>query len=204
MMKTQKLQNIAKIRTGYTFRKVESASESDGLLGLHISDTRDTTVVDPVKLSPVAWQGKGKPPVLEPGDVVLAAKGSHNRAVLFTSEGYAVIPSNQFMVLSVINAQQLLPEFLCWVLNYPATQTRLAESQAGSSMPSISKKALAELTVPVPELDVQQRILQLNSLWQDEVELTHKLLANRQTQVKGLFQKLLSGATPQDVGDKKQ
>lgn len=186
------INDVAHIRTGYTFRKAEFPAEATALLGLQISDTRDTTVVDPSRLSAINWQGKGQPPILQPGDVVIAAKGSHNRAAIFLDREWSVVPSNQFLVLSVRDRAGLLPEFLCWVLNFATTQQRLTELQSGSGIPSISKQALQALTIPLPPLQTQQKILHINSLWEEEESLTRALLANRASQMQGLFQTLLS------------
>ncbi len=194
MTKLALINNIARIRTGYTFRKIESASESSGLLGLQINDLRHTRVIEPAQLSAIEWKGKGKPPVLLPGEVVLAAKGNHNRAALFPENDSSVVPSNQFLVLSVRNPECLSPEYLCWALNYPATQQQMAELQSGSSIPSISKKSLQGMSIPLPPLKTQQKILRLNRLWEEEASLTQALLANRATQLQGLFQALISGA----------
>lgn len=194
MSQTVSIGEIAEVRSGYTFRRATSETDASGLLGLHIGDIRETTVVDPSHLSAIEWQSEGRPPVLEPGDVVFAAKGSYNRAAVFRDEQSQVVPSNQFLVLRVRNSGGISPEFLCWTLNYKETQRQLAELQTGTSIFSISKKALQAFAVPLPAREVQEKILHLSALWEEERRLSEALIDNGETMVQGMFQWLLTGA----------
>ncbi|MBA1146667.1 restriction endonuclease subunit S [Ectothiorhodospiraceae bacterium WFHF3C12] len=194
MSQSVSIGDIAEVRSGYTFRRATSESDANGLLGLHIGDIRETSVVDPSRLSAIEWQSEGRPPVLEPGDVVFAAKGSYNRAAVFRDEESQVVPSNQFLVLRVRNSGPISPEFLCWTLNYKETQRRLAELQSGTSIFSISKKALQIFTVSLPPRETQNKLLRLNALWEEERRLSEALIENGETMVQGMFQRLLTGA----------
>lgn len=193
MSQTVSIAGIAQVRSGYTFRKATSESDAGRLLGLQIGDIRETTVVDTSRLSAIEWHSEGRPPVLEPGDVVFAAKGSHNRAAVFRDEQSLVVPSNQFLVLTVQNNNLISPTFLCWTLNYKETQKRLVEYQTGTSIFSISKKALQAFAIAVPSRETQEKILHLNGLWEEERRLTEALLENGETMVQGMFQRLLNG-----------
>ncbi|PWG63365.1 restriction endonuclease subunit S [Sediminicurvatus halobius] len=194
MTRTVSIGEIAQVRSGYTFRKATSESYASGLLGLQIRDVRDTTVVDPSRLSVIEWHSEGRPPVLEPGEVVFAAKGSYNRAAVFCDEKSQVVPSNQFLVLRVRNSGPISPEFLCWTLNYEDTQRRLAELQSGTSIFSINKKALRDFELSLPARQTQEKILRLNALWEKERRLSEALIENGETLVHGMFQRLLNGA----------
>jgi len=194
MMEMLPIREIADIRTGYTFREPTSDKETGDVLGLNIRDIRDSKVIEPSRLSSIVWQGKDELPALQSGEVVFAAKGSYNRAALFLDQEHKVIPSNQFLVLSVKMENYLSPEFLCWVLNYPATQQRMAEFQSGTSIFSISKKALGALSIPLPPMQTQKQILHLDALLEQERQVTEALLVNREKQVQGAVQQLLSGA----------
>ncbi|CDG52295.1 putative Restriction modification system DNA specificity domain-containing protein [Halomonas sp. A3H3] len=192
-MQTAYLNEIAEIRTGYSFRKAAQLKESSGLLGLQISDLRGMKVVDPSRLAPIEWPGRGSPPVLQHGDVVIAAKGSENYASVFLGQDQNIVPSSQLLVLSVIDIKRLLPEFLCWLLNYPETLHKLSELQAGTKIYSMSKKALQQLKLPIPDRDAQESILHLSQLFEEEKRLTQALLNNREVMVYGLSKKLLYG-----------
>jgi len=188
-----RIQDIATVRTGYTFRKDHSKVTRSGLLGLQIGDIRESRVVQPSRLSSVDWHGSGSPHVLEPGDVVLAAKGDRNFAAIFTDRESMVLPSSQILILSVRDESTVIPSFLCWVLNFEPTQRSLAEHHTGSNIPTLSKKVLLDVTVPVPPIEVQEAVLRLQSLLDEERRLTAALLRNREELLHGVYQRLLNG-----------
>lgn len=195
MPTTTCLRDVADIKTGYTFRKAVSLYQSTGLKGLLISDVRHSKVIDPRKLGDIQWDGRGTPPLLESGDVVLVAKGDQNYAAIFRDNENKVVPSSQFLVLTVKATEKLSPEFLCWLLNYPDIQKKLAEFQVGTKIYSISKKSLQSLQVPLPSREIQQKLLHMETLMDQEIRLTHALLKNRERMVHGISKKLLLGET---------
>ena len=194
MSETVSIKDVAAVRSGYTFRKTTSIPVNGDLLGLQIGDIRHSRVVDPSRLSAIELPDEGHPPMLERGDVVLAAKGSHNYAAVFHDAHRQVVPSNQFLVLSVLDTASVSPAFLCWLLNYKGTQQRLARYQAGSRMASINKKAFLDFAIPLPLPVTQDKILRLNRLGEEERRLTETLMANRETMLQGMIQQLLDGA----------
>jgi restriction endonuclease S subunit len=50
---------------------------------------------------------------------------------------------------------------------------------------------LGALPVPVPPLETQRKIVALQRLWEQEKQLTERLLHNRETMLAGIFQHLL-------------
>lgn len=192
-MQTLALKNVADIRTGYTFRKAASPEGPATLKGLQISDIRETKIIDPANLASIKWEGRGEPPVLKAGDVVLVAKSSQNRAAIFLDQESKVLPSNQFLILTVKANALVSPEFLCWLLNYQETQKKLADLQVGTKIFSISKSAVQDLEIPVPSRETQNKLLQLDQIFDEEVRLTHALLKNREDMVRGISKKLLYG-----------
>ncbi|MCK7546219.1 restriction endonuclease subunit S, partial [Marinobacter bryozoorum] len=193
VMKTTTLKSIADIKTGYTFRKAALSRASTDVLGLQISDVRHADVIDPATLMSIQWEGRGNPPVLKPGDVVMAAKGNENNAAVFLDHEQKVVPSSQFLILSVKNSKSVSPEFLCWLLNYPETQQKISELKAGTKIYSISKKALQQLEVSIPSREVQEKLVEIARLFEEEKRLTHALIKNREVMVQGMSKKLLSG-----------
>lgn len=187
--------NIAEVRTGYTFRTPREGAAGAPVHAVQIGDLRDVTVVQPGNLPLAQWEGAGEMPALKEGEVLLAAKGNHNRAALFDGPqaGHPVVPSSQFLILTVKRAAQVLPAYLCWALNYPPTQKLIAEHRRGTSIASISKTALLQVPVPVPALGVQQQILRLQHLWDEERALYAALAQNRETMLTGMFSKLIHG-----------
>lgn len=197
------LGDIADIRTGYTFReKVEENSKNGNAHVAQIKDVRglweetNSSLLRPRQLPQICWQGKDKA-FVNPGSVFLPARGSKGgyfrASCLIADENdqLPVVVSSQFLVITP--KESVLPEFLCWSLNQPAMQYWLAEGAGsqGSSIVMLNTKVAKELKLEIPSLDTQQKILHLNQLWEQEQQLTHALLKNRETMLQGMFQQLL-------------
>lgn len=61
----------------------------------------------------------------------------------------------------------------------------------GTSIAMLSTATAKDLQLEIPSLETQQKILHLNQLWEQEQQLTHALLKNRETMLQGMFQQLL-------------
>jgi restriction endonuclease S subunit len=90
-----------------------------------------------------------------------------------------------------VRGSAVTPQFLCWYLNQPATGQKLLSMLSGTNMPMLGKHALASLPVTVPPLDMQERIVRLNFLWEYEKQVTQQLLLNREKMLSGIFHRLL-------------
>lgn len=187
--------DIADVRTGYTFRGATGKGFGLPVRAAQIGDLRGVTEFRPGDLSWARWEGRGEVPALRPGEILLAAKGSHNRAALFLSDAddEPVVPSSQFLVLTLSPQAGLSASYLCWALNYTSTQRQLADQQRGTNIASLSKAALLNIRIPVPSEEVQARILRLQHLWDEERALYAALAQNRETMLTGMFSKLIHG-----------
>lgn len=199
MINTQNLQclnDIADIRTGFTFRgKIEEVAQGNARV-LQIKDARQQQEhsgddqLNSLLLPQIIWQGKDNA-FAEPETVFLPARGGYFRACYI--DDYKALPlvvSSQFFVLKP-KMKKVLPPFLCWLLNQAETQRQLQDASQGTSIAMLKLEAVKNLTLPIPSLDVQQKILTLNQLWQREQQLTKALLNNREMMLKGIFQQML-------------
>ena len=60
-------------------------------------------------------------------------------------------------------------------------------------MPMLSVSTVNQFEVEIPSLDIQQRIIELNRIWEQEQILTQQLLKNREQMMMGMFKQLLQG-----------
>lgn len=188
------LKKIADIRSGYTFRGKAKEKPESGIRMLQIKDVRESSVIQTENLLEIEWPGRSNMPTIEKGDIAIVARGNANNAALMESNA-TVVPSNQLLVLS-IKSNAVVPEYLCWWLNRPSTQAILTGQHAGTSIPSLSKRALSDLSMPVPDLSTQRKILNLSHLQEQEKTLYERLLKNREMMLEGLFQQwLVNGET---------
>ncbi|MCL1125794.1 restriction endonuclease subunit S [Shewanella surugensis] len=200
------LSDVAHIRTGYTFReKVEEVEYKVGNARIaQIKDVREIAkasnsfLLDPSKLPVIDWQGKDKALVTS-GTVILPSRGSRGgyfqaSCVVDASEdSLPLVVTSQFLVLTP--KAEVLPEFLCWSLNQPHIQFFLLEGPGsqGSSMAVMLNTSIGnEITLTIPSIETQQKILQINQLWEKEQRLTDALMMNRKAMLQGMFKQLLN------------
>ncbi|WP_411686121.1 restriction endonuclease subunit S [Acinetobacter pseudolwoffii] len=196
-----KISDIAKIRTGFTFREKIEEVESGSAHIVQIKDVRTiwtntwSHTLYSEDLPKIRWEGKDNASVAA-NCVLLPCRGEFLQASYFvgsknSSSRLPVIVSSQFLV--IFPKENVLPEYLCWYLNQPNVQHRLRYESQGSSMPMLSIGSISQFLIEVPNLEIQQSIIKLNRLWEQEQVLAHKLLTNREQLMQGIFQKLLQG-----------
>ena len=120
--------------------------------------------------------------LLTAGDLLLASKGNNNICVIVPEIEQKCVASPSFLVIRLHDKSAILPEFVAWYLNLPATQTTLALQARGTSIMSISKATLGELEIPTLSIDRQRRYVELAKLQEREQEL-YKAIAERRKQV---------------------
>lgn len=97
--------------------------------------------------------------LLMPGDILFAAKGTNNFAVMAPVAEVNAAASPSFIVIRLKNPKEILPEFLVMFLNLPGTQAQIKTEAKGTAIPAISLQALANLNVHIPPLEKQQMLV---------------------------------------------
>lgn len=120
--------------------------------------------------------------LLRPGDVLFAAKGTKNFAAVYENQNTVAVASTSFFVIRLTD-NNVLPEFLAWFLNHPATQKMLKGQALGTSIASISKAVLEELEITVPDNKKQKLILTIYQLRNTEKRLKQQIENLREKQI---------------------
>lgn len=192
---TTHLNNLADIRTGFTFREAIKEEPESGLRMLQIADIKTSVLNECSTLPEIHWSPNKPPQTLKPNDIVIVARGANNRAAIYKAPDQ-VIPTNQLMVVTC-TSNDLLPDYLCWLLNYNVIKRQLIEARTGTNIPSLKKGDLQLLEITLPPIAIQQKILEINELGQKELETLQQLQHNTETMLNGMFSKLLNGEAPE-------
>jgi len=123
--------------------------------------------------------------LLQNGDIIFAAKGTKNFAALYENKNQPAVASTSFFVIRLNEGFQdkILPDYLTWYLNQPASQNYLKNQAVGSSIVSISKSVLDELDLSIPNLNTQKAILRIIQLRNSEKKLRHQIEILRDKQI---------------------
>lgn len=119
--------------------------------------------------------------LLNKGDVLIAAKGFDNFAVMYNKDVSPAVASSIFIVLRNIDNSIIMPEFLVWFLNHPKTQLLLKKNAKGTSLPSINKKHIGEMEIPIPNIKKQKLIMEVGKLNIQEKQLHSKIQRLKET-----------------------
>ncbi len=134
--------------------------------------------------------------ILKPGDVLFACRGVRMQAAAFTfSEMKNAVAGAQFFLLRNL-APSVLPEYLAWAINSPASQTYFTENTSGSYVPLVTLDILKDLQIPVPPVDTQRRILELHKLGTSEHQLLSKITQLRKRVLEGQLQQVAQAVNP--------
>ncbi len=126
---------------------------------------------------------------LRDGDVLVAARGTRMTAAVFDGS-FAAVVGSQFCIVRP-NADRLLPDYLRWFLNLPATQENLLSRARGSYVRSLPSSALADLEIRIPSIARQRAIAKIHELRLREKHLMSQLAERRALLIdRTLFQSL--------------
>ncbi len=172
-----RLDDLADIQMGYPFRSRLEHDPQGDVAVIQMKDIDDANLLHTEHVVRVRLP-KGKAHhLLRAGDLLFRSRGRSNGAVqVLEGIGPAVLAAPMLL----IRPGKVLPAYLCWYINAPATQAQLAALAEGTSVRMISAEALKALEVPLPSQATQQRIVQAAALAEQEQTLLARIAALRQ------------------------
>lgn len=176
-----KLKSIAAVSGGYPFRGKIPESVGSSVVAVQM---KDISLMDGVR-----WEecvetrltGKREPVYLKEGDILVAARGGHNYAILVddaaTELGKKAVASPHFFVVS-IKCDTVIPEFLTWLLNQIPVQRYFEQNAEGTLTKSIRRNIMEDIPVVLPPVNQQRAIIAVAGILREEQMLAQKLIDN--------------------------
>ena len=170
-----KLGEIASVRSGLVLsRKLarENPAQRYRLLNLRsitpegYIDMNETDVFDAKETLPREY-------LSQVGDIVIRLSAPYT-AVLIDEESEGMVVSSNFVIVRT-DPQELLPEFLYWLLNTSEVKHRMFENSSSNMLGAVKPKFFADYEItplPIPE---QQKIAAINALAKAESKLLRQL-----------------------------
>ncbi|EJI87062.1 hypothetical protein AEST_01030 [Alishewanella aestuarii B11] len=176
-----KLKQIATINAGYPFRGKIPEVPGAAMVAVQMKDVSLTEGIRWSDCLETELTGKREPDYLTTGDILVAARGSHNYAVqvdqALATIGKQAVAAPHFFVIS-LKKKDILPEFLVWLLNQTPTQRYFEQNAEGTLTKSIRRSVLEDVPVVVPPLAKQRAIISMAATLRDEHKLIQKLVSN--------------------------
>lgn len=178
------------LQGGHPFRgSIEESVEGD-VLAVQMKDVDPDLGVHWPGVTRTALAGRKQPDWLRAGDVLFVSRGTRFYAVCIDEPPSPAVCSPHFFLLRVLPQASLLPAFVAWQINQPPFQRQLQQAAEGSSQLHIRRPVLESLTLCVPSLADQQRIVALADLAGQERHALRQLIRNREHQLQALAESL--------------
>lgn len=187
----KKLKDIAEVRTGYQFRGRVSASNEANVSVIQIKDVDEHLIVHTSDLVPVKIDNP-EPYLVSQGDVLFLSRGHRQYATIVTDSVQGTIATGYFFIVRP-KTNVIRSSFLAWTINQPEFQEAMRPFVRGSHIPLVSKVDFQDVTIQVPPLNVQDRIMTFQALFEREKQLSAAIQEKRQQLVQLVSHKLITG-----------
>lgn len=182
--------SIATVQGGFPFRGSIDGVSKGSVWAVQMKDLAVDTGVDWSKVIRTELPGRRSADWLAPGDILFVCKGTRFYAACIDEPPGPAVCSPHFFHLRVQPQASVLPPFLAWLINQAPFQRQLQQAAEGSNQLSIRRPVLEALTVRIPSLADQHRIVALAQLAQQEQRALRQLIHNRASQLEALAEEL--------------
>ena len=190
-----KLKQIADINAGYPFRGKIPEVAGSGVVAVQMKDITAQNEIHWASCVHTELTGKREPNYLQPGDILVAARGNHYYAVLLHEEmpqarSQAVAAPHFFVIR--LSSNDVIPGYLAWFLNQRPCQSYLEQNAEGTLTKSIRRSVLEDVTIAVPELAKQRTLIDLANTLGQEKKIVKQMLRNSERLMNAIASDLLA------------
>jgi len=174
-----KIKLIAEIRMGITLRGRDAtrAVETGSCRLVRISDvSQDGTWLNTEFTCIEPAERIREDLFLRPGDVLFPNRGTRTTAIALALDIFRTLAGTQFFMLRP-HVAKVLPEYLAWFLRTEEAARYFEGRRKGTHVQTLERRDLEELELPLPPLEVQQRIVEVAALAVEERLLAERLAA---------------------------
>ena len=176
------LKQFGDISMGYTSRKAVEPSQNGSYMMLQARDVDASALtysLDSVIRFDPQFSVKGS--LLRSGDILFMGRGSRNFSILLTDvpDGLIVAAASFFIIR--VHSNALLPAYLSWYLNTGSLRNYFQRHRGkGVHMPVVRRSVLENVELPIPSIEIQNKIVEINSLSRVEQGIVKVLSDKRQ------------------------
>lgn len=181
----KKLSQVAHIRMGYPFRSRLEHDPAGSTAVVQMKDVDEANQLHMEGAFRVDLDDVREQHLLKPGDLIFKSRGVTNSAAIVKKDiGPAVLAAPMLLIRPT---KTVLPAYLYWYINLPATQSALAAQAEGTSVRMISKAKLEDLDIPIPSLQKQHLITEVAQLAEREQWLLERISLERRRLADGIL-----------------
>lgn len=117
-------------------------------------------------------------------------KAHNTKLPIALREGPDCVVSNSYQVFEVTNTEKLLPKYLLLWLNRDETQRYAGFISFGTTRDIFTFEDMKEISLPLPDINIQQSVVDIFSCYQARCEINEKL----KSQIKDICPILIKGS----------
>ena len=192
----KKLQQLADIVSGYTFRgsiKNDPNGDIFVLQAKNIQINQDIENTD--GFTTISDKSLRNPYFLHYNDILIVSRGSgigSFRSAVFASQEPKVMPSSSVYVIRTQDVI-VLPKYVCLYLNSEIGQKALSQIVTGASyIQSILVKNLIDLEIPIPPIYIQKSIIALHENIIDQERILNRKKELQKNIINASFNNLIN------------
>jgi restriction endonuclease S subunit len=178
------------ISSGFSFRNKIENDEKGDLLVVQLKDLREGYSAIGDNLTKVSSALVGRNYTLEKGDTLFIAKGSNNYALEFDLNLPNVVASSAFFILRPDTAT-VVPGYLAWYLNQVDAQRYFKQNTAGTYIPNINMGTLENMSIQIPSMETQRKIVAVDRLRKRERLLQEEIARKNDVVIQAILSQLL-------------
>jgi restriction endonuclease S subunit len=157
------LSEFTTISTGYLFRSKLIHEDNGEYQVVQMKDIDAFNTINFSGLDRVNLKSIKKDNLLLKGDILFRSRGQQNLATLINQSLDNTIAVSQFFIIR-IKRDDVIPDYLAWYINQKPAQQYLARKAAGSNTQHINKANLEQLEISIPDIDLQNKIVEIHNL----------------------------------------
>ncbi|WJQ14411.1 restriction endonuclease subunit S [Geobacillus stearothermophilus] len=173
-----KLGDICTIKGGYAFKSSEFIKSGipvvkiANIVGREIDFNEDSSFLSPANLE------QYREYVVNKGDILVALSGATTgKFGIYKLDEIALL--NQRVAKIVSKNEQVCPKYLFYYMD--KLQNKILQKAGGAAQPNISPKEIAQFTIPLPSIEIQNRISEI-------LDKAQELIDKRKAQIEVLDQ----------------
>lgn len=180
------LSDVAQVISGHHFRERIASDPEGNVSVIQMKDVLDCEIAPSLLFARVQLSPVPERVAIQGGDVILRTRGESHSGVLARGAFHRTVIAAPLTLIRT-DTSVLLPGYLAWLINHPATQAQLAGLATGTHVRTVSKEALEALPIPVPPVARQKEIVEIAALAAAEQALLGKISASRRRLAEGIL-----------------
>lgn len=188
-----KLKNLAKVQMGYSFRSRLEASSGGSVAVIQMKDLLHDNTVHCGGLMKIDMAAVKDHHLVLRGDLVFRSRGHLATAAVLLEDLSKAVVAAPLLRIRIRNHEKILPEYLSWYISQRDAQVYLTTRAKGSVQKMISKQAIEDLEVLLPNLEQQKNIVELAMLSAREQNILCTLAEKRKQYTQAVLLQLAKG-----------